>query len=174
MSYSNYFALGRISKTFGYKGELTFFLDVDAPENYAKLQSVFVEIKGNLVPYFIEKISIRGQQATVTLQDVSTEQALALVGSDLYLPLSSLPKLKGNQFYFHEVTGFNMRDTKHGDIGVLEHIIDNGPQAIFQIKKDDKEILIPVIDQFIIEVNRPERFILVDAPEGLIEFYLEL
>ena len=52
------YRLGRITKPFGLKGEVIFFLDVDEPDNYAGLDSVFVETKNGLVPYFIKKIQL--------------------------------------------------------------------------------------------------------------------
>ncbi|MDR2906384.1 MAG: ribosome maturation factor RimM [Bacteroidales bacterium] len=173
MNISDCFYLGHITKPFGYKGEVDIFLDVDEPQHYAKLDAVFVELKGQLIPYFIEHIRLKDNHAVVQFQDMVYEFVPSLIGAKLYLPMAALPKLSGNKFYFHEVIGFLMNDVNHGELGVLENIMDNGPQPIFQIKHSSgKEILIPVIDDFIVEVNRENRSITTNAPEGLIEFYL--
>ena len=100
------YQLGKITKPFGIKGQMVFYLDVDCPEDYADLDSAFVEVKGPLVPYFFQVDNINGNKAVVTFEDLTPEEAQALAGHDLYLPLDLLPKLTGNQFYFHEVTGF--------------------------------------------------------------------
>ena len=68
------YRLGRITKPFGLKGEVIFFLDVDEPDNYAGLDSVFVETKNGLVPYFIKKIQINGNKATVAFDELSAEE----------------------------------------------------------------------------------------------------
>ncbi|MCL2683247.1 MAG: ribosome maturation factor RimM [Bacteroidales bacterium] len=173
MTTSDCFYLGIITKAFGYKGEVDIFLDVDEPQNYATLDAVFVELKGQLIPYFIENIRLKNNHAVVKFQDVHTDNVQMLIGAKLYLPLAALPKLDGNKFYFHEVIGFSMKDVNHGEIGILENIMDNGPQPIFQIKHlSGKEILIPILDEFIVDINRENQNITTHAPEGLIDFYL--
>ena len=173
MNITDCFYLGKITKPFGYKGEVDIFLDVDEPKNYTTLDAVFVELKGQLIPYFIEQIRVKNNHAVVRFQDVHTDNVQAMIGANLYLPLTALPKLTGNKFYFHEVLGFSMKDVNHLEIGILENIMDNGPQPVFQIKHPNgKEILIPILDEFIVDVNRENRTITTQAPEGLIDFYL--
>ncbi|MBR5029392.1 MAG: 16S rRNA processing protein RimM [Bacteroidales bacterium] len=173
MDQKDCFILGKITKSFGLKGEVVFVLDVDTPTDYAALDSVFVEVKGVLVPYFIESIHINGNKATVKFEDLSREESLALVGCDLYLPLTILPKLTGKKFYFHEIIGFHVVDNKKGDIGTIVSVIDYPAQPLFQIINNDKEILLPVIDQLIDRVDRDNTTIYVNAPDGLIDLYLE-
>jgi 16S rRNA processing protein RimM len=173
MNITDCFYLGNITKPFGYKGEVDIFLDVDEPKNYAKLDAVFVELKGQLIPYFIENIRLKNNHAVVKFQDIQPDSVQSLIGAKLYLPLAALPKLDGNKFYFHEVMGFSITDAEFGELGTLENIMDNGPQPIFQIKHSSgKEILIPILDDFIVDVNRENRSITTQAPEGLIDFYL--
>ncbi len=172
MTQNECFRLGKITKPFGFKGQVIFFLDVDCPEDYAELDSVFVEVKGSLVPYFIEDIAINGNKATVTFEELTPQEAQSLVGCDLYLPLDVLPKLDGNRFYYHEVIGWHVVDSEKGDIGTIASVIDYPAQALFQIMKNDKEILIPVIDQVINLVDRDKKTIFITAPNGLIDLYL--
>ena len=103
MNISDCYCLGRITKPWGVKGQLVLFLDVDSPDDYLDLDSAFVEIKGQLVPHFFHIDNINGNKAVATFEDLTPEQAGALVGHELYLPLDLLPKLDGNRFYFHEV-----------------------------------------------------------------------
>lgn len=164
--------LGRVTKPFGFKGELAMYLDVDCPDDYASLDSVFIETKNGLVPYFIKSIRINGNKAYATFEDVTAENVSSLVGRDMYLPLELLPKLTGNQFYFHEVKGFRVVDECHGDIGRIESIIEYPAQPLFQIMNGETEILVPVIDQIIKKVDREACCIYIKAPDGLIELYL--
>ena len=166
------YRLGNITKPFGYKGQMVFYLDVDSPQDYADLDSVFIETKTGLVPYFFKVDNINGNKAVVTFEDITSEEAHALAGHDLYLPLDLLPKLTGNQFYFHEVIGFRVVDSQHGDIGTLQSIIEYPAQPLFQIDKEGKEILIPIIDPVIKLVDRENKTLHIDAPNGLIELYL--
>ena len=81
------YLLGKITKPFGVKGQVIMFLDVDTPADYAELDSAFVEVKGTLVPYFFHIDNINGNKATATFEDLTPDEARALVGNDLYLPL---------------------------------------------------------------------------------------
>ncbi len=166
------YCLGRITKPWGVKGQLMLFLDVDTPEDYLELDSAFVEVKGKLLPYFFHIDQLNGNKAVATFEDITAEQAAALVGHELYLPLDLLPKLTGNQFYFHEVVGFRVVDSRHGDIGSIAQVIEYPAQPLFQIMKKGVEVLIPVIDEVIEKVDRENKTIFITAPNGLIELYL--
>ena len=172
MNIEDCFYLGRITKPWGVKGQLQLFLDVDTPEDYLGLDSAFVDIKGRLVPHFFHIDNLNGNKAVATFEELPPDQAAALAGHDLYLPLSLLPKLEGNKFYFHEVVGFRVIDSEKGDIGTLAEVIDYPAQPLFQIMKNGVEILVPVIDQVIGKVDREQKILYITAPNGLIDLYL--
>ncbi len=86
MTHDECFYLGRITKPFGIKGQVVFFLDVDDPEQYAQLDTVLVDVKGALVPYFFHIDNLNGNKAVVTFEELTAQEALALVGRELYLP----------------------------------------------------------------------------------------
>lgn len=172
MTIAECFNLGYISKRSGNHGELTFVLDVDDPTRYSKLQSVFIDINKSLVPFFIKRIQVRGNNATVSLDGIdSIEKAEELLKRSLYLPLSFLPKLTGKKFYFHEMPGYTVHDKNHGDIGTVTEVMDFPQQAIFKIRKDAFEILVPARDEFIINIDRDKKHLEIEAPEGLIDIY---
>lgn len=168
------FQIGRFIKPHGFKGELSIKLDVDHPQEYQEMESAFVEINKELIPFFFERLRLNNKGiATVKIEGIDTEEdALTLVKKNLYLPLDILPKLTGNRFYFHEIEGFKAIDNEFGEIGVIQAVLDGNAQDIFQIINGKKEILIPIVDDFILSVDRDKKEILLNAPEGLIDFYL--
>ena len=167
------FYLGRIAKTHGIKGEITLKVEADDPSAYANLKHFFLEINKVLTPFFIEKIVMSGDKFFITVQDVKTvEAAQNLVGKSVYLPLEMLPKLSGKQFYYHEVTGFMVVDAEKGELGPIQEVLEYPTQAILQIMKGKKEILIPILDEVIQKVDRDKKTLYVKAPEGLIDMYL--
>lgn len=169
----DYYYLGLITKPFGYKGQLFVYLDTDQPEKYRNLDSVFLDFDGELIPYMIEDFQYRGDNtAVIKFQDLTPEEARSLIKTELYLPLSLLPPLTGNQFYFHEVIGFTVIDKEKGNIGICRDFIEASRQPIMQIDFNGKEILIPAVDEFLKELDREKKIIFIEAPEGLIDIYL--
>jgi len=169
------FYLGKIVSKYSFKGELLIKLDTDEPDLYDNLDAIFIDLRGNLVPFFAESSQLhKSNLLRIKFEDVDTEEdADALIKTNLYLPMDLLPKLEGNKFYFHEVIGFNIIDSNYGDVGILKGINDSTAQALFEIDKDGIEILIPMNDEFIVEVDRKNKTIEVSTPEGLIDLYLE-
>ncbi len=169
------FYLGKIVKKYSFKGELLAKLDTDQPDLYDNLEAIFIDLRGNLVPFFIESSQLhKSDLLRLNFEDVNSEaDADALIKSELYLPLDLLPKLDGDKFYFHEVIGFTIKDKNFGDVGILRGINDTTAQALFEIDRDGIEILIPMNDEFIDKVDRKNKTIVVDTPEGLIDLYLE-
>ena len=88
------------------------------------------------------------------------------------LPVSLLPRLEGNKFYYHEITGFAVIDKNHGNIGLLKSVLDLPRQSLLQIQHGEKEILVPLTDEILLKVDREKKELQIDAPEGLIEIYL--
>jgi 16S rRNA processing protein RimM len=168
------FYLGKIAKKFSFKGEVLAYLDTDEPELYENLESVFVECNKHLVPFFIENASFhKNDFLRIRFEDVTTEEeAEALLGNDLYLPLSMLPKLTGNKFYFHEVIGFEVEDQRLGVVGKIQSVNDSTAQPLFEVLHNGVEILIPMIDHFLVKIDRENKKVVMNLPEGLIEMYL--
>lgn len=170
------FYLGKIVSKYSFKGEILVKLDTDDPELYQNLESVFVSLGNNLVPFFIDRCRLhKSDLLRIDFEEVKTESdADRIMGSKLYLPLTMLPKLTGNKFYFHEVIGFTVWDDVHGDIGTIESVNDTTAQALFEVQKGDKQLLIPITDEIITKVDRENSTIHVSTPEGLVALYLDL
>lgn len=168
------FYLGKIVSKFSFKGEVLIKLDTDEPESYTELESVFIGYNKNLVPFFIERSALhKSNLLRVKFEDVDTEEdADDLMKAEVYLPLTMLPKLEGNQFYYHEVIGYTMIDSNYGKVGTITGINDSTAQALFQVQNGQTQILIPMNDEFIQKVNRSKQVIEVTTPDGLIELYL--
>ncbi|MBO3699458.1 ribosome maturation factor RimM [Roseivirga sp. E12] len=177
MTIDDCYQLGYIVKTHGLKGEVQIYLDVDSPNEYQNLESVFVLQGQQLVPFFIESMSnLNGAKTIVSFEDVSSlESAQALKGRELYLPLASLPELSDNEFYLHEIVGYSLQDSNtDGTVGTINNVIESGPQLLFSVlSENDVEILIPYTESLLESIDKESKRIVLNVPEGLIDIYLE-
>ena len=174
MQKSDCFYLGKVVSKYSFKGEVLVKLDADEPEIYENMESVFVSIRNNLVPFFIDKCRLhKSALLRIDFEEVKDEAAAdRIMGAELYLPLTALPKLKGNKFYFHEIIGFTVNDYVHGDIGLITGVNDTTSQALFEIEKNGTQLLIPITDEILTKVDRAAKTIFVTTPDGLVDLYL--
>lgn len=174
MNKDNCFYLGVITKPQGLKGNVSVYLDVDNPGDYSKMESVFVEINKSLVPFFIEYVQVRNRnQAIIKFEGVeSEEEAARMVKNELWLPVAVLPKLKGNKFYYHEVKGFAVIDARHGPVGTISEILEYPNNTLLQLDFNGREILVPILEEVILDVDRSKKEMHIKAPTGLIDIYL--
>ena len=178
MDLSQCYYLGYISRVIGSKGRCEIKLDVDHPSEYKKLESVLILMNSKdltPVPFFIHQVvSLQGNQIRVDLlENQSIPEFSILKGKQVYLPLSVLKPLSGKAFYFHEIIGFKVNDKTHGDIGTVQDVYDLPSNPIVSVKFEEKEILIPLRDEFLLKVNRKDSVLEIDSPEGLIDLYLD-
>lgn len=167
------FFLGTITGKYSFKGEVLIKLDTDSPKTYLNLKVILVNTAEGLVPFFIDRVQLhKTTLLRIKFEGVETEdEADQLVKKKVYLPLDQLPKLKGNRFYYHEVKDFVAIDQFEKKIGILKSVNDSGPQALFMIDNNGTEILIPVHDNFIIKLDREEKRIHLNLPDGLLEIF---
>ncbi|MGX9986188.1 ribosome maturation factor RimM [Soonwooa purpurea] len=165
--------LGKITRKHGLAGNVILKLDTDQPELYNKLESIFVEINGLLVPFFIEKTSwSKADALNILFKNVTEALAEQVLGKDVYLPLTTLPKLSGKQFYYHEIVGFEIREEDGKSCGIIQSVNDQTAQHYFMLKLADRDVVIPIIKDWILEVNRDEKYIQMQLPDGLMDVFL--
>lgn len=173
MGVDDCYQLGHVIKTHGLKGEVQILLDVDIPEQYKNLESIFVLRNNSLVPFFLEWVQVNGNKALVKIDEIDDiEMAKTLVSSEVYLPLSSLPELDENQFYFHEIIGFDLLD---GDnlIGKIKNVYALSPQNLIEVDHKGIDVLVPLNDEVIKTVDKEAKKVLAELPDGLLDVYID-
>ena len=163
------FFLGYITRKHGYKGDVN--IKLETPSKYKELAHMFIELNGLLVPFFIDSFRLKKENiALVKFEDInSEEEAHVLIGKEVFLPLEFIDKSQQNELA--ALIGFEVIDTKYGNIGKVTDILDNSAQEIFQISNGDQEFLIPITENFIQKVD--SNTIFLETPEGLIDLFLE-
>ena len=175
MKIDDCFLLGHIVKTHGVKGQVVASFDVDYPEDYDELESVFLEQQGRLVPSFIDYMEPQAKgRFIIQFEDIKTlEQAEKLRNISLYLPLDELPELEEGQFYFHAVIGYRVVDQNHGPLGTVKEFYDMPQQQLMAMDYNGEEMLVPVLDEVFVRADHETKELHVNLPEGLLEVYTQ-
>ncbi|HAA15162.1 MAG TPA: 16S rRNA processing protein RimM [Cytophagales bacterium] len=165
------FELGHIVKPHGLNGELQVIFDVDSPKDYQNLESVLLDVKGQLIPFFVESLKLTGTRILMALEDIETiEEAENYRGAKLLLPLDVLPELESDtQFYFHEIEGYTVVDQEAGTLGPVVGVYDMGPQNLLAIQHEGREVLVPIVDPLVQRIDRGSRMLYVKLPDGLLD-----
>jgi 16S rRNA processing protein RimM len=174
MNKSDALKLGKIIKVHGKDGEMICTFDLDRAERLAGLKFIFIEIDRRLIPFLIESIQLDGNHARIKLEDIDNpEEAQAFIRLELYLPYADMPGLSEKEFHPHEIIGFSVVDKSKGEIGRVNDVLARPGQSLLQVIAHNKELLIPLAEELIIEVDKEKQLLVIDAPEGLIDLYLD-
>jgi len=173
MTINDCYEVGYIQKTHGIKGEVMIVLDVDNPDDYEEMDSIFIEIKSQLVPFFIEQLNLLSEKAIVKFEEINhIDKAKELVGSKLYLPLDTLDDLEEGQFYYHDVIGYTVNDKKLGLLSEINNFYELPQYAVLTMIHEGREVMIPIIDSILLNVDHEKKEIITELPEGLLDVYL--
>jgi len=174
MTTEDHFRIGTILKTKGLKGELNIYVDFEGIEKI-KFNSLFIEIAGKLVPYFVSSIKYLQKNAGyLVLEDVDTvEKAGLLVRKDIYLPNKLKPKKKKSEFTLMDLKGFIAIDGNEGELGEITEVLEYPQQILASVVFKNKEVLFPLNEAIIKGINADDNELYVELPEGLLDIYLE-
>jgi len=173
MKIEDCFYIGYITKTKGLKGEVQIFFEYDEPADLL-LDSFFAEIEGKLVPYFVSSYKLQSNQTgNFYFDDVDTiEKAQTLVRKKLYLPQKLKPVRDDDEFLITDLKGFIVFDEVAGELGEIIEIHEYPQQFVAVVTYKFKEIMFPLNDDLIIEIDEEKGILKVNLPEGLIDLYL--
>lgn len=170
MNIEDCFEIGFITKTRGLKGEVQVSFTFDEPEKL-KIDSVFIEINSKLVPFFVASFKIPMPQiGYFNFEDVHhIDQAQTLTKKKIYLPNRFKPKRKKGEFLFTDLVGFTADDLQVGDLGEILEVREYPQQFLATLNYKGNEVLIPLNEAFITEIDIANKKISFDLPDGLLD-----
>ena len=173
MKIEDCFYIGYITKTKGLKGEVQIYFEYDEPADLP-LDSVFAEINGKLVPFFIASYKLQNNQTgNFYFDDIDTiEKAETLIRKKLYLPESLRPvRDEDDEFQIMDLKGFIVHDDTAGELGEIIEIHEYPQQFVAVVPYKFAEVMIPLNDDLIVEIDEENSILRVNLPDGLIELY---
>lgn len=167
------FYIGYITKTKGLKGELQLYFEF---EDYQELDLdvIFLELNGKMVPFFVASHKLyENSTGLFYFDDVDhVDKAQPLVKKKAYLPLSKKPEREDDEFYYTDLKGFIAVDETLGELGEIIEVNEYPQQFVATVNYQNKEILFPLNEDFIVEIDDEENILTLDLPEGLLDIYL--
>lgn len=160
--------LGKILKPFSYKGELKIYIEDFYIDQIKELDSFLLKIQGSYIPFTIKAITKNKSNIfRISLDGIDSEDlAKKLTGIEIYsennLIKSENSKTNKNYIFIDFVIYNN-----NSIIGKIIDIIENKNQDLFVVVFNEKRILIPLVDEFVVKIDNDNKKILMNLPEGL-------
>lgn len=168
-----YFKIGKLVSSFGLKGELILKHNLGKKTALKGLQAIFIEErKDSFIPYFIETARIKSEDDIyLKIQDINTrEAATKLAQKEVWLPEAEFKKFSSRSSPI-TLLGFDIIENKKV-LGKILEVIEQPHQLLCRIEINQKEVLIPLHEDTIRKIDKKNRQVVVELPEGLLEVYL--
>ena len=158
--------IGQIVNAVGLKGEVKVYNYSDSQERYYDLQTVYLDDK----LYEIEKV--RFQQHLVILKFKGVEDrnaAESLKGKYLNITEADLKELPEGTYYIRDLIGVLVVLESGEVLGTLTNVLQNFAQDLYEIDVNGKKVLLPAVNEFVLDVDLESRKVTVRLPEGLLD-----
>ncbi|MCJ0741521.1 ribosome maturation factor RimM [Pedobacter montanisoli] len=174
MTLNEAFYIGYITKTKGLKGEAQIFFEF---ENYDELdlEVLFLEINSKLVPFFVDQHKLYPNNTGLFLFEGidNIDKVKDLVKKRVYLPLNKMPARDEDEFYYTDLVNYMAVDESLGELGEIIAVNEYPQQFVATVVYQEKEVLFPLNEDFIVEIDEQEKILHLDLPEGLLDIYLQ-
>ncbi len=161
--------IGWITRCHGVRGELKLLEGQGASGAWQELDELYIgESESSATRFRVKRLRAGIRFVIVALEGVDDRnKAETLKGHMVFVSREQLPEPEEEAYCTSALLGMQVRDQQGRQFGVLEEIFDNGAHDVFVVRKGSTEILIPVVEGVVIEVDRDQGEIVVNPPEGL-------
>lgn len=175
--------VGVIASTHGIRGEVKVYPTTDDVKRFDYLKRVFldyqykglknnqkrecIELEVSGVKYFKQFVIVKFKG----INDINDIEKYK--GMDLYVSREDALPLEDNEYYISDLIGLDVINEEKEKIGTLKDVLQTGANDVYIIKGNEKvnnkEIMLPVIDECVLDVDLEKKFVEVHLLEGLLE-----
>ncbi len=158
--------MGKIVNVVGLKGEVKVYSYTDRNERFEELDSIWLENE----EYGIEKVRYQNKVVILKLEGINDRnQAEKQRNKKVYILEDDLQELPEDTYYVRDLIGMEVM-TETEKLGVITDVIQNSAQDLYEVKTESgKKVYIPVVKQFVLDVDMETKIVKVELPEGLLD-----
>lgn len=168
----DYLRVGVLVKPHGVRGEMKVFPTTDDMKRFEDLieKDVFFDIKGKYEAHKIVSVKYFKQFAILQFEDITDmDMALKLKNIDIYVKREDAVELEEGEYYIADLLGLSVYLEDGSFFGKLKDVMETGANDVYVINtKEHGEVLVPVIDDCVKEVDLENEKIIIHLMEGLI------
>ena len=164
-----YILIGEIVNTFGIKGELKVKSYTDFNEvRFSKDQTLYIKFHNAYQEVCVHSYREHKGHVLVAFKDLlDINKVEKYIGCEIYVSEDDLHELDEGEYYFRDLVGCKVQ--LHGEIiGEVTEVMDYPANEVLRIQMKDKEILLPFVEAFVLDVDLDEELITIDVIEGML------
>lgn len=169
---NNYFKIGKLVATFGVDGQLVLEHKLGKKTSLKGLENIFIEeTNDRFLPYFLESSKIKNdQEIYIKLDSISTkEKAKPFIKKEIWLSEEDFKKFSAKAAPI-SLLGF-MVVNENEELGEVCEVIEQPHQVLCKIILEGKEALIPIHEDSLEKIDKKNKKLFVNLPEGLLDIY---
>lgn len=163
--------VGKIINTHGLKGEVKIATWTDSPDVFEDLEYVIIKSKKGDMTLNVAGVKYQKNNIIVKFKELEKiEDAEPLKNSILYAPREMLGVLPDGVYYIADLIGLEVFDDEGHKIGIIADVFSTGANDVYDIKREgQKNLLLPVIDDVVLDVDIEGGKVTVHIMEGLLD-----
>lgn len=167
-----YFNIGKLVATFGLKGEVVLQHSLGAIKSLSDLKVLFIQdAPESFIPYFIRSARVKqAGELFLVIEGIDTpEQARKLTSKTVWVQEEAFKRLASSSSVL-SVLGYRLISGKE-DLGEIIEVIEQPHQLLYAIMLGEKEAYIPVHGQSLQKIDKRQKKVYVELPDGLLDIY---
>lgn len=163
--------VGKISRVHGVRGALKIH---PYGENLADQQTgdtLYLHAHaGEITELTLVSLRPSGRLFIGEFEEIKTrEHAEGFVGAEVLLPGERLTPTAEDEYYYFQLIGLEVETREGSLLGTLTRIIETGSNDVYVVSREGRELLIPAVQDVVLEVDLVRGRMVVELPEGLID-----
>ncbi len=173
IEYSDSTQIGFLQKPHGVKGEIALTLGEGIYAENIDPEFLLLDIDNGLVPFYVESYRVKSNKSIyIKLETVDSEnKAKDLSGTQVYLDKDDLEE--SDEYIPIALKGYKVNDKIKGYVGTIIDLQEISDNPIFILDYEGKEVLMPIHEDFILNIDDGNKTLETQLPEGLVDLYLD-
>lgn len=162
--------IGSVYKAHGVKGIMKVRITPEYMDDFLQLEAVFIQGSKSTLPYFVKSSeAIADNMALLQVEEIDSKEQIT--------PLMKAPLLARDEDLsveldeWESLEGYVIYDKTKGLIGEILEVIEMPQQELARVQYQEREVLIPIHEDLVDEVDEDERKIYINLPEGYFEVF---
>lgn len=166
----NLLRVGVIANTHGIKGEVKVFPTTDDMNRFKQLKSVILDTGKEKKELEITSVKFFKNLVIVKFKGIDNINDIEKYkGKDLLVTRENAVTLEENEYFIYDIIDAKVMTEDGEEFGILKEVLTTGANDVYVVKtKEEKEVLLPVIDECVLDINIENKVVKIHLMEGLI------